>query len=376
MRTVNSIIKGMANRLEATICACRDAHINHRIVVFESDDWGSIRMPLRKGWEELLHLGYVVDKRPYERYDTLESPSDLEALFDVLSRHKDREGNHPVITANMLVANPDFEKIKKDDYRRYSYEPISNTYTRYYGDDKVLSLMRQGLKEGVFMPQSHGREHFNVNQWIRGLQADDKDLLTAFEFGLCGIAPLNHPEKGNLMMNALLGQSETEQTIIDGIVDEGLKIFEQLWGFKSKSFVAPCYLWNDDTERILAQNGVALIQTSRSSKPAFNTSARHFYSGQVNKYGQVYSIRNCAFEPATHEGGESVDALMKQIDKTFKQKKIAVISSHRTNYVGGIDEKNRTRTLQVLDDFLTQLLRIYPDTLFVSSDQLINYYKH
>lgn len=366
------IWSSIQNRLKRELAEHRDFRTNRHIVVFESDDWGSIRMSQRKEWEKVLKMGYAVDKRPYERFDTLESAEDLEALFEVLIKHKDNQGHHPVITANMLMANPNFEKIERMEFREYHYEPIADTYTRYFGDSRVLDIMRQGLDAGVFMPQSHGREHFNVKHWILGLQAGDKDLLMAFRHGMCGIAPKAHPEKGNQMMNALLAETEDEQKEINQIVADGLRMFEQQWGYKSKTFVAPCYLWNEQIERILAEYGVELIQTARLSKPAFKSPSRFFYTGQCNSFGQFYTIRNCTFEPATNGSREGVDVLMKQINNVFAQHKIAVFSTHRINYVGGISELNRTQTLDRLDDFLTRLLIKYPDVLFFSSNQLID----
>ena len=115
-----------------------------------------------------------------------------------------------------------------------------------------------------------------------------------------------------------------------------------------------------------------MIQTARFSKSYAQTLSRYFYAGQRNAFGQAYSIRNCHFEPATYVGGERVGSLMKQVDKAFSSHKLAVFSSHRINYVGGIDEENRSRTLLLLDDFLTSLLKKYPDTVFLSSDQLID----
>ena len=359
------------NKILTTLYPSFDFRTARHIVVFESDDWGSIRMSTRPAWDALLKQGYDLDKRRYERYDTLESAKDLEALFNVLRKHHDKNGNPPVITANMLMANPDFQRIEQSNYKQYFYEPIVDTYKRYYGDASVLSLMRQGMEEGLFMPQCHGREHFNVAKWMRGLQAGDKDLLVAFMYGMCGIAPKDHPEKGNQLMNALLAYNEKEQEAIDAIVAEGLKLFEKLWGFKSKSFVAPCYLWNSSTEKVLSDGGVQLIQTSRRGKPAYQNRERCFYSGKRNRYNQLYSVRNCKFEPSTKEGGASIEALMNQVDKVFAQHKLAVFSTHRINYVSGIDETNRSRTLRLLDEFLTQLLRKYPDVEFLSSDKLI-----
>src|SRR5512135_3417047 len=92
---------------------------NRKIVVFESDDWGSIRMPSKEVYEKCLNSGYRVDKIAYERYDTILSEDDLELLFNLLHSFKDKEGNPPVITANCVVANPDFERIKADNYSNY-----------------------------------------------------------------------------------------------------------------------------------------------------------------------------------------------------------------------------------------------------------------
>src|SRR5690554_564768 len=90
-----------------------------KIVVFESDDWGSIRMSSNEARKSLLAKGIIKNKGAadrYNRYDTLASSEDLEALFDVLSKVKDSQGNHAKFTALSLVANPDFEKIKNSDF--------------------------------------------------------------------------------------------------------------------------------------------------------------------------------------------------------------------------------------------------------------------
>ena len=85
---------------------------NRKIVVIESDDWGSIRMPSREVYEALLSKGIPVDKFYFTKYDCLESEEDLQFLFETLSTIKDRNGAHPVITANSVVANPDFIRIE------------------------------------------------------------------------------------------------------------------------------------------------------------------------------------------------------------------------------------------------------------------------
>ena len=55
---------------------------NRKIVVIESDDWGTIRMSSKEAFNSLLNKGYPVDQCPYNKYDALESNQDLEMLFD------------------------------------------------------------------------------------------------------------------------------------------------------------------------------------------------------------------------------------------------------------------------------------------------------
>ena len=54
---------------------------NRKIVVFESDDWGSIRMPSKLAYSNLLKKGIGVDKSYlYDTLDSLEKKEDLEAF--------------------------------------------------------------------------------------------------------------------------------------------------------------------------------------------------------------------------------------------------------------------------------------------------------
>ena len=95
---------------------------NRKILVFESDDWGTIRMPSVTDRDFLCtHYPANFNISTYDRVDNLASSVDLEALFDVLSRYHDINGKTPVITANTIVGNPDFEKISASGYSDYFF---------------------------------------------------------------------------------------------------------------------------------------------------------------------------------------------------------------------------------------------------------------
>ena len=101
---------------------------NRKIVVFESDDWGSIRMPSKLAYSNLLKKGIGVDKSLYDTLDSLEKKEDLEALFTVL---QDNKSDHslPIFTFNTVIQNPDFYKIKENNILYYEIVKILRCIT-------------------------------------------------------------------------------------------------------------------------------------------------------------------------------------------------------------------------------------------------------
>ena len=177
-------------------------HTNRKIVVIESDDWGSVRMPSREVYEEFLRRGVRVDWDPYCRYDSLATADDLSALFDVLTSVKDKNGRHAVLTADTVVANPVFEKIKASDFREYFYEPFTETLKRSPRHDGAWELWQQGMDAGIFHPQLHGREHLNVKKWLRTLQSGEEITRLSFDLGTFGLTSAVDPRIKNNYMGA------------------------------------------------------------------------------------------------------------------------------------------------------------------------------
>ena len=61
---------------------------------------------------------------------------------------------------------------------------------------------------------------------------------------------------------------------------------------------------------------------------------------------------------------------MNEINIAFKWKKPAVISSHRVNYIGVLNTLNRDYGLLQLRRLLEQILKIWPEVEFMTSDEL------
>jgi hypothetical protein len=349
-----------------------------KIVVIESDDWGSIRMPSGEVYEKCLEAGYRVDRIAYERYDSLASEADLERLFELLLSFRDIQGNPPVITANVLPANPDFEKIKESGYREYHYELITETFQRYPEHKRCFQLWKDGMNDGIFFPQSHGREHLNVSLFMEGLRNGDPDLLFGFEHGIPGIIPHGeNPAGGNRYVESLKYSTPRDKNDKLEIVLEGLELFENLFGFRSESFIPPNYLWSSEFDALVSDQGVRFYQGNRKMKEPQPDGTVRYHThllGDINDHGQRYIVRNVLFEPSLFKMNISdpVANCLRQISAAFTLQKPAVICSHRINYTGFIDPGNRDRNLVLFRELLSQIQKKWPDVEFMNTVQLGN----
>jgi len=365
--TIDRLKQGLTNRTMRFINERRGWETDRKIVVIESDDWGSIRMPDRDTYERSLKSGIRVDKCSYCKNDTLASNDDFEALYTVLRKHKDANSNHPIVTANTIVANPDFEKIKKSEYKEYHFEHFTETLKSY--PNRSFDLWEQGIDEGLFYPQLHGREHLNIGRWLKLLQNGSKEMHFAFENNYFGISSTISNEKNSSLMAALDYDDEYGKKLALESVEQAPDIFESIFGYKSESFIGPNYVWDEHVEDILSTKDVQFLQGSFVNKTA-SLGNRYSYIGKKNKHGQIYTARNVVFEPAGQFNNDLVSKVIKQMDRAFKLKKPAIISSHRVNFIGSIFEENRTKNLKLLDELLNKVLKRWPNVEFMHSAQL------
>ncbi len=349
-------------------------HTRKKIVVIESDDWGTIRMPSRSAYKRLTNLGIPLAKDAYCRLDALESDSDLSSLFEVLNKYASQSGQKPIFTANTIVANPDFKKIKEYNFDEYFFEPFTETIKRYPSHSNVISLYQQGLSCGIIKPQLHGREHVNIHQWLTALKSEDKYTLAGFEEETFAISPQKKFSKRHNFMAALDYETDFQKKDINKILLSGLNVFKQIFGYPSTSFIAPTYVWDEVAEQALFEYGVNTLQgigfQYQPNPGGPNYRSRYRYTGKRSAFNQVYLTRNCFFEPALMPGVDAVDTCMKRIQMAFRWRKPAIIGSHRLNYIGFIDPSNRDRNLKLFDNLLKKITQTWPDVHFMSSDQL------
>jgi hypothetical protein len=348
-----------------------------RIVVFESDDWGSIRMPSIKAYNTLLSEGIPVNKSSYCQYDNLCSTEDIESLLSLLQKHKDSIGNHPVITANAVVANPDFKKIKEADFSSYHYETIDKSFERFFPKSNPMKLWNEGYQQHIFVPQFHGREHVNVPFWLDVLQKKDIVFSKAFEKSCWGISNDIYHKYPKSIQASFDYNYETELDFMKESIQDGLTIFEKLFGYRAESFTPNNYIWPSVLNSTLQENGVNFMQGMKYQllpKP-FRTVKRNKirrYNGQRigDGKGILQTVRNVQFEPSLlleSQKDMAVKDCLDQIQSAFFWNKPAIISVHRINFCGTLNVENRNGNLKRFDLLLHEITRRWPDVIFMDS---------
>ena len=349
-----------------------------KILVIESDDWGSVRSKSKSAVDEMERFGLPVRKRHFDALDSLESNEDLEMLFDLLNGIKDSTNRSAVFTPMCIMGNPDFEAIALSDYQEYIFQPLAKTLGEYPDHDRVLKLWKEGMESRIFWPELHGREHVNVARYMKILQSHPgkeglRFALAEKSLGVNSFKSHSYPN----YLGALHPTTAYEIVDLHGYLKEAGDLFETYLGYSPQVFVAPNAEEPKELESTLSELGIKYI--NRAKKRTYPLGDGVFktewnFVGKINKYNQIILNRNCFFEPVAL-GGERhkknwVDSCLKEIEIAFQWNKPAVISSHRVNYVGFIESSSRDKGLMSLKELLNRALKKWPDIEFMTSAEL------
>jgi hypothetical protein len=348
-------------------------YTNQKYIIFESDDWGSIRMSSLNSFNRLLKQGIRVDNCPYNLYDSLESENDLEALGNTLSKFKDVFGNSPIFSANSILTNPNFEKIREDHFTKYSYELSTSSYKRFNNTNNSFNLLNQLIQNNLFSIQFHGREHLHVPYWLEELQDSKSPYRTSFDYGVYGLGKLVFPNsKYNIQENLNIRKND-DFIYQKNSLEQGVKIFEKIYGCHPKTFIAPNYVWSSKHESILSDCNIIGIQGMKYQfvKDLDSFKKRFHFSGERNILNQTYIVRNCFFEPSIFPKIDSVDYCLNQISIAFSLNKPAIISTHRVNFIGNLHPENSIKNLSLLSTLIAKILQKWPNIRFISSLDLV-----
>jgi hypothetical protein len=159
----------------------------------------------------------------------------------------------------------------------------------------------------------------------------------------------------------------------DEILKDGLVRFQNVYGYESITFTPPSQTIAVEKYPYLEELGLKGIHKGHKLKRLALDGTVFFERAQLGvlkNQNHVSLLRNVAFEPTDNRGFSWVDFTFKQIQASFFWKKPAVISSHRVNFCGHINENNRKVGLNELQLLLKKVVKHYPDVEFISLDTL------
>ena len=344
--SIKSRIKSRLRLLTALKC-------KQPIVIFQSDDWGMVRSPLNKD--------FITDygEPKIWAYDQLESVEELELLYQVLYKYKDANGYHPLIEANFIVSNPDFIATKEVDYQSIILKPITQS-------PDLIKKWNEGITKRIFIPQYHGRLHFNYGKMLEMIQ---NDTTSKEIFDLHFHGGLNNYKHGGWALHSEYQKWENGYEMLPEQLrrwlNSGIFDFHKAFGYFPKSTIAPQYVFTPTTAKAFAEVGFKVIQGTNMQMYKKNNKkiTRHLPTGSRYYKGLVALSRNIKFEPARGNRDWKYETAINKCKTLINNNIPIIIDSHRINYVGKFAEEGR-KELDKLLDGLTKM-----GCIFLSSEE-------
>lgn len=348
------------------------AKVPYKIVIIESDDWGSNRIASKEDFDGLVKAGILKpDCSVYDRCDSIACSEDISCLFEVLSKYKGQDGKSAVISAFVNPVNPDFEKIKASDYSEYFYETFLETLAKEGEDKKVHSLWMDGIDNHLIYPEYHGREHLTTPLWMEQLKRGNEMVKKAFEYHYYAVPIKEISSVADQFRPTLYFENNEQKEWLKVALNNGLDVMQKIFGYTPISFAPSNGVSHPDFDKVLFDRGIVGLHNPHRFEPDGNGGGIVADYGRLNQLGQTYYNRNCVFEPV-QRNYDTVDFCMAQIQGAFNWHKVAIISSHRVNYMGSIDPSNRSKGLKELDRLLSSIVKKWSDVRFMTTDDYIS----
>ncbi len=333
------------------------------IVLFQSDDWGRAGLRDREGFEQLRSAGLELGERPYDYY-TRETGEDISALRHVLRRHRDSTGRPPCMGLNFVVANLDLKRMEGRGLGEIHLLPLAEGLPDGWNRPGLLQAYRDCVGEGCFYPALHGTTHFcrpAVERYMNDAGERGELLRQLWHAG----TPYIHwrmPWIGYEYWDPEKPQDERflSATIQTELIGCAVGAFAKFFSAVPRSACAPGYRANRDTHRAWAEYGIRVAQNGSGSLTPPHS----------DRHGMLQLYRNVDFEPAV-DPAFSVERCVRDAEDCFALGIPAIISVHSINFHSSVKDF-RSRTVEVLDQFLSALEAKHADVLYLHDEDLYN----
>lgn len=323
------------------------------IVLLQSDDWGRVGMPDIDLIDQLQARGLLVGDSSWDYYGA-ESEDDLTNLSETLGSVRDCDGRPACMTANIVMANADLQRMRAEGFREFHAKPILEGFPTPWPQWDIVGAYHKLIARGVIYPALHGYTHFSPTVMLSACR-DNGDLgrraRALVELNIPYLASLT-PEFNFALLLRKSGREEFSPLATQrDWVQQGVELFSQSFGVAPTSTCAPGYRANLVTQRLWVERGIKVVQTATK--------------GSANRKDEILEIpRNVFFEPAFFAvPSDCVAAALHEAEKAVAQGKMIVICTHSINYIE--QHLNRRDTsLQALSLLLRELLLRWPNLRF------------
>jgi len=102
----------------------------------------------------------------------------------------------------------------------------------------------------------HGREHLNIQRWIRLLQQGNETLRLAFDYGVSALSKDLQGQRLPDLRAAFDIDTVEDIPYLREVISTGLDAFEKLFGYRSSFFIPTNGPFNNSLEVLTATEGL------------------------------------------------------------------------------------------------------------------------
>ncbi len=303
-----------------------------RAVVLESDDWGLCAWVPDDQAHRALAVLPAFRSPAGLRYgrSTLESAAEVSALAGTLAEWRGGDGFPPVLQANTIVANPDYEAMAPPLFE--GDEPplreLPDAPSRWQRPG-LWDAVRDAEAAGLWWAELHGLHHLPVTAWLTALRRGRDDARRAFE--------QQSPIGEAVQAGGEYGEAEPRELRARDI-RRAIEAFRRLFGRSPASFCPPDYHADEWFEQEAASLGLTTWQGKAEQAGGVLPWLRRRWFGATfprREGGRFLMPPRIAFEPsgdAAAPGKRGLEAAHQAARVAWGRAQPAVVSTHRMNY--------------------------------------------
>jgi hypothetical protein len=343
-----------------TSSATQGLRFDRPLLLFQSDDWGRVGVRDREGWEQLQAAGIQLGEAPYDFY-SLETAEGLQALGEVLGKHRDSVGRHPSMEMNFIMANIDFDRCFASRGRELALVPLTEGLPGQWQRPRLFEAYRQGIQEGLFSTALHGLTHFCGKSIVRELEAGGEraELIRRLWRAQTPYIHWRMPWIGYEYWDAELAPERRFLFLADqqSAIRRATEIYRTFFSAAPFSACAPGYRANADTRTAWFEAGIRVVQNGPGGRNA----------PYLDDRGMLHTFRTIEMEPATSNC--DLQDLVRDVEECFGSGLPAIVSIHSINFHSSLRDF-RTPTLVLLDEFLKATEKKWPNLLYLNDADL------